>query len=246
MLKIITIITKFILVALTALFLSSCNHSVNWNSIEGSGNVTTEKRNVKGNFTNVEVNSGIDLIIEQAEITEIIVEADDNIQEHITTTIENGTLIISCDKNLHTDLTAKKVTVRMPIIEALEATSSSTLTTANTLTGENIRIHSSSAATVKVNLEADTIICDSSSGSDIIINGKALELKTTASSGSNIKATDLLANNVTAEVSSGASISVHAIVNLNAQASSGGGITYAVEPKTIEKKTSSGGSISKG
>jgi hypothetical protein len=246
MLKIITIITKFILVALTALFLSSCNHTVNWNSIEGSGNVTTEKRNVQGNFTNVEVNNGIDLIIEQSEITEIIVEADDNLQEHITTTIENGTLIISCDKNLLLDLTAKKVTVKMPVIEALEATSSSTITTTNTITGENIRIHSSSGATVEVNIEAEIIICDSSSGSDITINGKALQLKTTASSGSDIKATNLLANDVTAQVSSGASISVHAIVNLDAKASSGGDITYAIEPKTIEKNTSSGGSISKG
>ena len=245
MLKIITIITKFILVALTALFLSSCNQSVNWNSIEGSGNVTTEKRNIEGNFTNVEVNSGIDLIIEQSEITEIIVEADDNLQEHITTTIENGTLIISCDKNLLMDLTAKKVRVRMPVIEALEATSSSTITTANTLMGENIRIHSSSAAMVEVNLEADTIICDSSSGSDITINGKALELKTTASSGSEINADKLFANDVSADVSSGASISVHPIVSLIAKASSGGDVTYTVEPKSIEKNTSSGGSISK-
>ena len=245
MLKIITIITKFILVALTALFLSSCNHSVNLNSIEGSGNVTTEKRNVEGNFTNVEVNNGIDLIIEQSEITEIIVEADDNLQEHITTTIENGTLIISCDKNLFIDMTAKKVTVRMPIIEALEATSSSSITSSNTLTGENIRIHSSSSATVEVNLEADTIICDSSSGSDITINGKALELKTSASSGSEINADKLFANDVSADVSSGASISVHPIVSLTAKASSGGDINYDIQPKSIQKNTSSGGSISR-
>jgi hypothetical protein len=246
MLKIITIITRFILVALTTLFLSSCNHSVNWNTIEGSGNVTTEKRKTEGKFTNVEVNNGIDLTIEQSQSTEILVEADDNLQEHITTTIENGTLIISYDQNLFADLTSKKVTVKMPFIEALEATSSSTITGANTLMGENITIHSSSGATIEINLEADTIICDSSSGSDITISGKALELKTTASSGSDIKAINLLANNITADVSSGASISVHAIVNLNAQASSGGDITYVVEPKSIEKNTSSGGSIKKG
>jgi hypothetical protein len=246
MLKIITMITKFILVALTALLFSSCNHSVNWNTIVGSGNVTTEKRKIEGKFTNVEVNNGIDLMIEQSESTEIIVEADDNLQEHITTTIENGTLIISCDKNSFIDLTAKKVIVRMPFIEALEARSSSTITGANTLMGENITIHSSSGATIEIDLEADTIICDSSSGSDITINGKALELKTTASSGSDIKANNLLANNVTADVSSGASISVHAIVNLNAQASSGGDIKYAVEPKKTVKYVSSGGSIKKG
>jgi hypothetical protein len=246
MLKIIITMTRLILIALATLFLSSCNHSVNWNTIEGSGNVTTEKRKIEGKFTNIEVNNGIDLTIEQSETTEIIVEADDNLQEHITTTIKNGTLIISCEKNISIDLSSKRVIVKMPFIEALEATGSSTIKSANTLMGENITIHSSSAATIKLNLEADTIICDSSSGSDITINGKALELKTTASSGSDIKAINLLANNVTAHVSSGASISVHAIVNLNAQASSGGDITYVVEPKSIEKNTSSGGNIKKG
>ena len=245
MLKIITMLTKIILVALATLFLSSCNHSVNWNLQEGSGNITTEKRKVEGDFTNVEVNNGIDLTIEQSETFEIIVKADDNFQEHITTSIENGTLTISCDKNSLIDWTAKKVTVKMPIIEALEATSSSTIASANIVMDENIRLHSSSGAVIEIDLEAETITCDSSSGSDITVKGKALNLTSTASSGSNINATNLLANTVTADVSSGATTSVHAILSLNAQASSGGNITYVVQPKTIEKNASSGGSINK-
>jgi hypothetical protein len=55
MLKIITIITKFILVALTALLFASCNHSINIKSI--TGNVTTEKRNVDGDFKSIEVSA---------------------------------------------------------------------------------------------------------------------------------------------------------------------------------------------
>ena len=78
MLKIITLITKFILVALTALLFASCNHSINLNSIEGSGNITTEKRTVEGNFKSIEVNNSIDLVIEQSDKMEIVVEADDN------------------------------------------------------------------------------------------------------------------------------------------------------------------------
>ena len=68
-------------------------------------------------------------------------------------------------------------------------------------------------------------------------------MKTTASSGSEINATKLLANEITADVSSGASINIHPIVSLTGQASSGGEIRYHIQPKTIQKKTSSGGSI---
>jgi hypothetical protein len=64
----------------------------------GSGHVTTENRTVQGEFKSIEV-SNIDLIIEQSNKTEIIVTADDNLQKSITTTVENGVLIISCDYN---------------------------------------------------------------------------------------------------------------------------------------------------
>ncbi|RTY69023.1 DUF2807 domain-containing protein [Flavobacterium sp. GSP27] len=244
MLKIITLITKFILVALTALLFGSCNHSINFNAIEGSGNITTEKRLVEGAFKSIEVNNAIDVVIEQSDKIEIIVQADDNLQKHITTKVENGTLVISCDKNSFINMKSKKVTVKMPVIDELEATSGSTITSKNTLKGENIRLNTSSAASIDLSIESDNITCDTSSGSTITINGKALQIKTTASSGSEINADKLLANEVSADVSSGASISVHPIVSLNAQASSGGNITYDIQPKSIQKNTSSGGSIS--
>ncbi|MFV8370212.1 head GIN domain-containing protein [Flavobacterium sp. LB2R40] len=245
MLKIITLITKFILVVLTALLLASCNHSINLNSIEGSGNVTTERRVVDGDFKSIEVNNAIDLVIEQSDKTEIVVEADDNLQKHISTTVKNGTLIISCDKNSFTNMKSKKVTVKMPVIHELEATSGSTITSNNILKGEHIKLNTSSAASMDINIESDNITCDSSSGSSITVNGKALQIKTSASSGSEIKAEYLLANEVTADVSSGATINVHPIVSLIAEASSGGNINYDIQPKTIQKNTNSGGSINR-
>jgi hypothetical protein len=58
-------------------------------------------------------------IIEQSDKTEIIVEADDNLQKHHYNTVENGVLIIACDYNSFINIESKKVTVKMPIIESL-------------------------------------------------------------------------------------------------------------------------------
>jgi hypothetical protein len=242
MLKIITIITKFILVALTALLFASCNHSINIKSITGSGHVTTEKRNVDGDFKSIEVSNAIDLIIEQSDKTEIIVEADDNLQKSITTTVENGVLIIACDYNSFINIESKKVTVKMPIIESLRASSASSITSANTIKGENINLRTSSASNINLNIESDYIECKASSGSSITIEGMALNMEATASSGSD---KDLLANEVNAVASSGATISVHPIVSLKAKASSGSNVDYNTTPKSIEKRSSSGGSIDK-
>ena len=243
MLKIITLITKFILVALTALLFGSCNESNTLKSLKGSGNVTTERRTVEGDFKRIEVSNAIDLIIEQSDVTEIVVEADDNLQKHIVTKIKDGTLIISCDKYSFFNMKSKKVLVKMPIIELLEANSSATITGVNTIKGEDITLHTSSAGTITLNIESDEITGDSSSGSSIVIDGIALKIKADASSGSEIDAAKVLANEVTAEASSGASIKVHPIVSLKAEASSGGSISYNKAPKSIRKEISSGGSI---
>ena len=80
MLKLITLITKFIVAALMALLFSSCGHTMNLgNGIKGSGNIITENRTVNEDFKKIEVSNGIKVIVEQSDNKSITVEADDNL-----------------------------------------------------------------------------------------------------------------------------------------------------------------------
>ena len=88
------------------------------------------------------------------------------------------------------------------------------------------------------------VSCQSSSGSDLKISGKADRLESKSSSGSSIDASDLLVANAFADSSSGSSIDVNATETLTAEASSGSSVTYEHEPKRLNKKTRSGGSVS--
>ena len=244
MIKIIIHITKFIIAAVTALLFASCN--LNVNTIKGSGNVTTEKRTLSGNFTKVSVSNAIDLVIIQSDSTEVVVEADDNIQQEITTKVENGTLYIKCKYNSFQDIATKRVTVKMPVIDKLAAWSAASIMSKGLIQGQDINIEASSASTVDVNIESDNITCDSDSGSSIRLEGKALKMQASASSGGSVSARKLLVNEIHAEASSGGDVNVHPIVNLKASASSGGTVNYDITPKTIEKTSSSGGTISQG
>lgn len=243
MLKVITIITNFIVIILMALFFGSCNQLEKINSITGSGHVTTEKREISGDFKSVSVSNALDLVIEQSDKTEVIVEADDNLQKEISTKVENGVLVVSTKFGNFINITSKKITVKMPVIEGLEASSASTINSATTLKGNNLSLASSSAASIHATVEYETIQLNGSSASNQNIKGKALQVEATTSSASVIDATDLLANEVVASSSSGSSITVHPIVNLKAEASSGGNINYNGAPKSIQKEESSGGSI---
>lgn len=242
MIKIIIHITKFIIATITALLFASCNFV---NTIEGSGNVTKEKRMVQGDFKKVSVNNAIELVIEQAAVTEIVVEADDNIQNDIKISVHNGTLEIHSEHGNFSNAT-RRVIVKMPIIDKIEASSAATVKSQSVIEGQNIELETSSAANMDVNVESDNISLDSGSGSSINIEGKALTLKTSASSGSTIDAKRLLANEIDADASSGASLNIHPIVRLKAEASSGASINYDTTPKIIEKNTNSGGSINQG
>jgi hypothetical protein len=213
--------------------------------ITGSGNVTTESRPITGTFKSIEVSNGLDLVIEQSGETKIEVEADDNLQKHIKTTISNGVLTIKCDFNSYRNVTAKQITVRLPVLESLQSSSGTSVRSANLLSSPLLEVNASSGSDVKLQIEADKAVCESSSGSHIEVSGKAITFEASTSSGSGIDAQGLLSNDVTAGASSGSVIEVHPLVSLDAEASSGGVVNYHNEPKSISRRASSGGSISK-
>ncbi len=242
MIKLITIITKFIVATIIALLFSSCGSNF-ITGIKGSGTITTETRTVNQDFKKIEVNQGIKVIVEQSDNKSITVEADDNLQQHIITKIENGVLTIESDESYNATETPI-VYVKMPVIKGLDASSGSEITSSNTLITQNIIVKSSSGSTIYIEVEADVITLESTSGSTIDASGKALKLETSASSGSQINAEDLMTNEIVSKASSGSSIAIYPIVKLDANASSGSSINYYKTPKTISKEESSGGSVS--
>ena len=237
--------TTLKLVALfLTLSLASCNANLNLgDGIDGSGNVVTEKRTIEAPFTKIDASTGVEVIVEQGAATEVEVEVDDNLMEHIITRVENGTLIVKIDGNINT-MESAIVRVSTKTIEGLESSSGATIRSKNTLKGTNLALKSSSGSTINTDLEYEKVSSESTSGSEIKLSGKALTLDTKSSSGSEIDAKDLAANEITAQSTSGSNTTVNPIVLLNAKASSGSSIDYVKEPKKVIKEETSGGSVS--
>lgn len=234
---------KLIALLLTISF-TSCNGSLSIvDGIDGSGNVVTEKRNIDTPFTKIQASTGVEVILEQGTPTEVEVEVDDNLLEHIVTRVENGTLIVKIDGNINT-MESAIVRVKTNTINGLETSSGASIKSINTLKGSNLSIKTSSGSTIKTELEYEKVSCESTSGSEIKVSGKALALETKSSSGSDIEAQDLAANEISSQSTSGSSTTVNPIVLLNAKASSGSSIDYVKEPKKVIKEETSGGSVS--
>lgn len=245
MIKYTLISAKIFIAFFASLLFSACNANLNLgDGIDGNGNVTTQTRSVENNFSKIDVSRGLNVTIEQASSYFVEVEADENLQDHITTRVENGTLYITTDENID-EAKAKNIRVKLPTLIAVESTSGSSVSSNGVVKGTDISIETTSGSETKLSLEFDNISCDSSSGSSLTINGKALRLKTDSSSGSTIEANGLLANDIESEASSGSSTRVHPLVSLKGKASSGSSIDYNSTPKTVVKEESSGGSVSK-
>jgi hypothetical protein len=242
-------IPKLLTLAAAALFFTSCKYDIDLDlggkRVHGDGNVVTENRNINTAFTAIEISRGLELEVEQSSQTSVTVIADKNLQNHITTEVNNGVLTITTDANI-SDASSKKIVVKLPKITSLEASSASIVTGMNTIKGEDIALSTSSAGEMKLTLEAENVSAESSSGSSMQLRGKTLKLDTNTSSGSVIDAEKLLANDIISEASSGSVIDVYPLVSLKADASSGGNIGYHNDPKTsISKESGSGGSVSK-
>jgi hypothetical protein len=235
-----TTFKTFLVLAIGLLF-TSC--FIDTKGVQGSGNVTKENRSLSG-FTNINVDSGMEVTVTHGETFEVIVEADDNVQSHIMTTVENGTLYISSDANTFTDVT-KHISVKMPRVEGIEVGSGATLESGNTLRGTNIKITANGGSSITLDLEADNISTEANSGSSVTLKGIALVFTPTAGEGSSITAKSLTANDVTAAASSGSSVEVQAAVSLNADASGGSSIEYHGEPTKVVVNKDSGGDVSK-
>jgi len=215
-----TTIAKFTITVIISILFVSCT----WDTgVRGNGKVTTTERTVTGDFSKIQVGRGLDVYITQTDNSSITVEADENLQDLITTDIDNGVLRISATENIGSS-TSKKVLVNLENIELISSSSGSDVYTTNTIRVNNLILETSSGADLEVDVVTENLECSSSSGSDLKVTGKTINLMAKASSGSDIKAGNLIAQNGNAKASSGSDITLNVSNKLDSKSSSGGDI----------------------
>ena len=82
---------KILLCSIGLIFLS-CNENFN-TGIQGSGNITKEKRTIAADFEKIASSSGVTVIVEQGSPLSLEVEADDNLLQYVITKIEFDDLV---------------------------------------------------------------------------------------------------------------------------------------------------------
>lgn len=211
---------------------------------EGSKNITKESKTTES-FEAIDVTNALNVFVTMGDKESIVIEAADNIQEHIKTKVRNSTLNIYLENGIELKNSTVNVYVTAVNLESIDASAASNVIVENTIETTTFKCNVSSAAGVNLKLDVTNFKAEASSSGNIEVGGTANDVYMDASSGGDIEAENLEAKVCNVNASSGGGVSVFAIKELKADASSGGGITYKGEPTKLKTNNSSGGSISK-
>ncbi|MBB4080628.1 hypothetical protein GGR28_003263 [Lewinella aquimaris] len=211
--------------------------------VKGNGDLITQERDIDG-FTGIKSCCSFKVELAQSDDFSVRVEAESNLQEFIVTEVRGKTLHIKYSDDANFKSTEDiRVYVSLPLLEGIDASSSSRVRGTTPFRGDELDLDVSSSADISVDFSGSRVNLDASSSGSIEVRGTASRVTADASSASSIDASDLEAEDGVADVSSAASIKLRTTKTLRADASSAGSVHYSGNPQDVITDTSSAGRV---
>ncbi len=234
----------FVLGFLTATLFSSCDFFHN-KKIHGDGNVTTQTRAVS-NFEVVDVSGAVDVYVKQDSAFSVKVVVDANLQEYVEVYEDNGVLKIHQQDNTSLDATKGiKVYVSAPKFEEFEASGACDIISENKIGSDGtIAVDVSGASTVNLEIKAPKINVGASGACNITLRGETKNVTIDGSGSTDVKAFELLSENVVVGLSGAGDAQVFASTKLEANISGAASVRYRGNA-TVSSNISGAGSVKK-
>jgi hypothetical protein len=214
---------SYLLFTLALLALSGCGFSLGGPTIQGSGVLKTEKRDLKG-FDQIDVSAAIQLNFATGPQTTVEVSSDDNLLPLVVTEVKDGTLIIAMKGSTSTRI-GTTVKVSAPKLKALTASGASKAT----LSG----------------VAEKALRLDVSGASEVTASGTADRLEIECAGASRVNAMKLTAQTVVVKASGASTAEVQTVQELDADASGASTIRYEGSPAKKKENTSGASTIVK-
>lgn len=215
-----------IVIGINALLTSQCMQQV-----EGSGEVTETKREVKA-FQHLKSTGIFDLVLTNGD-GPLTIEADSNLLPHIQTTVEDQTLQIKSDRDIR-DPEKLQITIPVGQLNGLTYTGTGTVKTRNKLTGDSLQITNTGTSSIALKLGYQQVHFENNGTGTATLTGQAEDLTVEQLGTGAFDAEGLKAGNVSVSLAGTADCRLHATETLSVDATGTGTIHYKGDP-TIEK-----------
>jgi len=221
MIAVMTAVLVLAVIGMAVLFRSGWSSS---SGVQGSGVAVTQTRAVAG-FTSLDLAGSNNVTVVVGGPQSVVVHADSNLINHVTTGVVAGTLVIG-DTGSFTTRTPMSVDVSVPSLTALNLSGSGQIS----VTGTNVP-----QLTVTV------------SGSGLLsAAGTATRLDVMLSGSGQAQLSQLTARDVHAVVSGSGLIQVTATTSLDAAVPGSGTIVYSGNPPQVTTSVTGSGTVTRG
>lgn len=224
--------------------------SAQWGKkIKGNGNMVTMERTT-ADYEEISVAGFFDVDLVSGTEGNLLIEAEENLQEYIITEVKGDKLTIKVKNgvNLRPSSWNDGIRITVPVthISALSLSGSGDVTSSTPLKSSDFSTHMSGSGDITLTIESDKLSATMSGSGDIRLSGVAKQFYVQISGSGDVSAFDLEADEVDANISGSADIQVTANQALKARVSGSGDIRYRGNPEKIDTKASGSGDISRG
>jgi len=234
----------FLLLSASLLFISTACAQWGSEKVRGNGNMVTNSRDV-GSYEGVQLVGSLNVELISGNEGNIKVQAESNLQEHITTEVKNGKLRISTKEGFNLN-PKDEILIIVPVesIEEVSVTGSGDIWTKDQLKASSMKVQVTGSGDLKLDLEVKDLKGMVTGSGDIELKGKSQNFECTVTGSGDFEAYNLRAENVEARVSGSGDIMVYAGKTLKASVSGSGDIVYKGNPEKQDFKTNGSGSVS--
>ena len=236
-----------IISVVTFLIITACSLSsgLGFQTINGSGKVKDEARNVSG-FDQVEVCCGMELYRTQGNSEALRIQADDNFLEEIETRVVNGKLEIGYRQATNVSYRPSQPVRLYLSVVGLQAVSVSGggLFDTESLSSSKFRLDLSGGSDAVVgDFDMDDLYVNISGGGNIIVAGSVEDAKIDLSGSSGFDGGDLEIQYLTISCSGGGNATVWVEDSLDADLSGGSALEYYGHPDILRQDLSGGSNL---
>lgn len=204
----------------------------------GNGDVTKQTRRVD-HFDQISVSGGLNLYIRMGSKHEVVVEADENLQELIKTEVKGSQLKLYVEKSVWRSK-AMDVYVTVMDLKELYASGGSDVYSKGIITANDFELRASGGSDVHLDLDVDRFTAKASGGSDTKLRGTINRANLQCSGGSDFDGRDATISYAKINTSGGSDSHIKVTKEVEINASGASDVYLYGNPKILSKNVSGG------
>ncbi|CEN34187.1 head GIN domain-containing protein [Capnocytophaga cynodegmi] len=236
---------RFATILFLAVFSVSYGQWFGKKTIKDNGNIITKERQV-GNYNSVRVKGSLDVILLKGEVGNVRIEASDNIEPYILTSVENEEITIKLKEGFSYSL-RHKLQVYVPVNERLEQiilSGSGDISMREQINVGNLKCFLSGSGDININVNASHLNLSLSGSGDLIAKGNCPEIEISLVGSGDISTESIKAERVKVTVSGSGDVDVYASKSIKAKVSGSGDVSVKGKPELEDTHVSGSGEVS--